>query len=122
MSGRQVEASRCTAHAHGGGRFATPIPEDPPTLCASRPSILPIALDVEYTDTFGSWWDELTEEKQERVTAAVELLEQSGPTLGRPLVDPLKGSRHPNMKELRPHGGHMRVLFAFDPRRNGDPA
>jgi hypothetical protein len=21
------------------------------------------------------------------------------------------------MKELRPHGGHMRVLFAFDPRR-----
>jgi hypothetical protein len=73
--------------------------------------------EVEYTDTFGSWWDELTAEEQERVTAAVELLEQGGPALGRPLVDTLKGSRHPNMKELRPHGGHMRVLFAFDPRR-----
>jgi hypothetical protein len=73
--------------------------------------------EVEYTDTFGSWWDELTEDEQERVTAAVELLEQGGPALGRPLVDTLKGSRHPNMKELRPHGGHMRVLFAFDPRR-----
>jgi len=51
------------------------------------------------------------------VTAAVELLEQGGPALGRPLVDTLKGSRHPNMKELRPRGGQMRVLFAFDPRR-----
>jgi hypothetical protein len=71
--------------------------------------------EVEYTDTFGSWWDELTEDEQERLTAAVELLEQGGPALGRPLVDTLKGSRHPNMKELRPHGGHMRVLFAFDP-------
>jgi len=73
--------------------------------------------EVEYTDTFGAWWDRLSPEQQERVTAAVELLEQSGPALGRPLVDTLKGSRHPNMKELRPHGGHMRVLFAFDPRR-----
>ncbi len=73
--------------------------------------------EVQYTDTFGSWWGELTEDEQERVTAAVELLEQGGPALGRPLVDTLKGSRHPNMKELRPRGGHIRVLFAFDPRR-----
>ena len=73
--------------------------------------------EVEYTDTFGSWWDELTEDEQERVTATVELLEQNGPALGRPLVDTLKGSRHPNMKELHPRGGHIRVLFAFDPRR-----
>ncbi|MEI6726501.1 MAG: type II toxin-antitoxin system RelE/ParE family toxin [Actinomycetes bacterium] len=52
---------------------------------------------------------------QERLTAAVELLEKLGPSLGRPLVDTLKGSKHPNMKELRP--GTVRVLFAFDPRR-----
>lgn len=26
-------------------------------------------------------------------------------------------SRHPNMKELRPRCGNIRVLFAFDPRR-----
>ena len=73
--------------------------------------------EVEYTDTFGAWWTDLAAEQQERLTAAVELLEQGGPALGRPLVDTLKGSRHPNMKELRPRGGHMRVLFAFDPRR-----
>jgi hypothetical protein len=69
-----------------------------------------------------AWWDQLTPDEQERVTAAVELLEQGGPALGRPLVDTLKGSRHPNMKELRPRGGQMRVLFAFDPRRMAIPA
>jgi hypothetical protein len=73
--------------------------------------------EVEYTDTFGSWWDELTADEQDRVTSAVEQLEQTGPVLGRPLVDTLTSSRHPNMKELRPRGGHIRVLFAFDPRR-----
>jgi len=72
---------------------------------------------VEYTDEFESWWDQLSADEQERVAAAVELLEQHGPSLGRPIVDTLEGSRHPNMKELRPRGGHIRVLFAFDPRR-----
>lgn len=32
-------------------------------------------------------------------------------------MDTLEGSRHSNMKELRPPGGNIRVLFAFDPRR-----
>jgi hypothetical protein len=48
------------------------------------------------------------------------LLATVGPTLGRPMVDRIKGSRHHNMKELRPssHGGsEIRLLFAFDPRR-----
>jgi hypothetical protein len=72
---------------------------------------------VEFTDTFGSWWEELSAADQERVTAAVEILEQGGPALGRPLVDTIKRSRHANMKELRPRGGHLRILFAFDPRR-----
>jgi hypothetical protein len=71
--------------------------------------------DVEYTEEFGAWWEDLEPDDQERLTAAVELLEELGPSLGRPLVDTLKGSRHPNMKELRP--GTVRVLFAFDPRR-----
>jgi hypothetical protein len=72
---------------------------------------------VEYTGAFGSWWKQLTEDEQERIAAAVELLQEVGPSLGRPIVDTLEGSRHPNMKELRPRGGHLRVLFAFDPRR-----
>src|SRR5260370_18151950 len=44
-----------------------------------------------------------------------------GPVLGRPDGVWIKGSRFPNMKELRvQHGGKpYRVLFAFDPRQTG---
>jgi len=42
-----------------------------------------------------------------------------GPQLGRPYVDTLKGSKYPNMKELRVTlpDGEWRVAFAFDPGR-----
>jgi hypothetical protein len=73
--------------------------------------------EIEYTDEFERWWHQLSEDDQERVQAAMEILEVAGPALGRPLVDTLKGSRPSNLKELRPRGGHLRVLFAFDPRR-----
>ena len=73
--------------------------------------------EVEYTDEFGEWWEDLSVEEQESVRAGVLGLEERGPALGRPLADTVAGSRHPNMKELRPPGGGIRVLFAFDPRR-----
>ena len=73
--------------------------------------------EVEYTDEFGAWWIELTEAAQDAIAAAVETLETHGPGLGRPLIDTVRGSRHPNMKELRPPARNIRVLFAFDPRR-----
>lgn len=38
--------------------------------------------------------------------------------LHRPLVDQVKGSYFKNMKELRPRGGYLRLLFAFDPNRS----
>jgi hypothetical protein len=72
---------------------------------------------VEYTDQFEDWWLTLTEQEQEAVTAAVEALEDRGPALGRPFVDAIQASRHANMKELRPRGGQIRVMFAFDPTR-----
>ena len=72
--------------------------------------------DVEFTDQFEAWWDTLTAEEQQSIDAAVRLLEQRGPGLGRPLVDSIERSRHANMKELR--AGTIRVLFAFDPRRS----
>ncbi len=72
---------------------------------------------VEYTDEFGGWFDGLGEEEQEDVVLAVEKLEERGPGLGRPFADVVKGSRHANMKELRPLATNLRVLFAFDPRR-----
>lgn len=67
------------------------------------------------TKEFDEWFEDLTDTKQESVVAIVGLLEEEGPTLGRPAVDSIKGSRHSNMKELRP--GTMRILFAFDPER-----
>ena len=40
-----------------------------------------MAWDVEYTDDFGRWWADLSEEEQESVAAYVELLEERGPHL-----------------------------------------
>ena len=47
------------------------------------------------------------------------LLARFGPTLGRPVVDTLKGSKIANLKELRfgAGGGVWRIAFAFDVQR-----
>lgn len=75
---------------------------------------------MEYTNEFGSWWEELTEGEQEDISAVVTLLEERGPTLPFPYSSAINGSRHGHMRELRvQHGGHaIRVLYAFDPRRS----
>lgn len=73
--------------------------------------------EVEYTNEFEAWWDSLLEIEQDAIVAAVGLLQNKGPALGRPLVDGIKSSKFANMKELRPMASHVRVLFAFDPRR-----
>ena len=70
---------------------------------------------MEFTDEFEVWWDSLSEDEQDRIAAGVRLLAAHGPSLGRPTVDTISGSRHVNMKELR--AGTTRTLFAFDPRR-----
>lgn len=66
------------------------------------------------------WLDGLDQGSYEQVLAAVELLRDRGPHLGRPVADTVTASRHKNMKELRPGStgrSELRVLFAFDPRR-----
>jgi hypothetical protein len=74
--------------------------------------------EVVFTDTFGNWWDTLTSDQQDAVADRVELLQQSGPSLGRPVVDTISGSAYPNMKELRASkDGALRVLLIFDPIR-----
>jgi hypothetical protein len=57
--------------------------------------------------------------EQKSVAHVVNLLHLNGVKLGRPYADTLKGSKFPNMKELRiQHEGRpYRVLYAFDPRR-----
>jgi hypothetical protein len=74
---------------------------------------------VEIGDEFEPEFDELPDEVQTELLAVARLLQQIGPQLGRPRVDTLRGSRHPNMKELRfsAAGGEWRVAFAFDTKR-----
>lgn len=66
------------------------------------------------------WLHELDEESHNLVVAALELLAEQGPALGRPLADKVVNSRHHHMKELRPGSvgrTELRILFAFDPKR-----
>lgn len=66
------------------------------------------------------WLETLDNDTEAQVVAALELLSRYGPSLGRPLVDRVKNSRHHNMKELRPGStgrSEVRILFAFDPQR-----
>jgi len=58
-----------------------------------------------------------SKEEQDAITAVVEILEDRGPGLRRPLVGSIEQSRHANMKELIAPAGNIRVMFAFDPRR-----
>ncbi len=67
--------------------------------------------EVEY------WYFTLDDDAITAVTGAIDLLEMEGPTLGRPTVDKVNGSKFHSMKELRPAGTSIRILFIFDPRR-----
>ena len=80
---------------------------------------MPASWDVEYSDSFGRWWDGLTADEHVSIAAVVGLLEQRGPLLPFPYSSAISGSRHPHMRELRiQHAGRpYRVLYAFDPRR-----
>jgi hypothetical protein len=72
--------------------------------------------EVVYTEEAADWLvNTLSQDDYERMMAAIEMLEEYGPALGRPLVDHIKSSRHQNMKELR--SGTARALFIFDPIR-----
>lgn len=70
---------------------------------------------VTQTGGFAQWYARLRDDDVVRLDAALSILAERGPSLGRPLVDTVHGSRHANMKELRV--GAIRVLFAFDRQR-----
>lgn len=75
---------------------------------------------VEFHPLCGEWADRLDQADAEALLAAIRVLRDVGPGLGRPLVDTVLASRHKNMKELRPGSTgrtEVRVLFAFDRTR-----
>jgi hypothetical protein len=79
-----------------------------------------VSWSVEFHPVCGAWADKLDQGDAEALLAAIRVLGDIGPTLGRPLADTVVGSRHSNMKELRPGSTgrtEIRVLFAFDRQR-----
>jgi hypothetical protein len=75
---------------------------------------------VEFHPKCEQWARDLPSSDAEALLAAIRVLRDRGPSLGRPLVDTVKASRHPNMKELRPGSTgrtEIRVLLAFDRAR-----
>jgi hypothetical protein len=61
-----------------------------------------VGWDVRLLEEVECWLLALDDDSYDQVAAAIDKLEHDGPTLGRPLVDRIEGSRHHNMKELRP--------------------
>lgn len=68
------------------------------------------------TAEFREWRETLSDSDKARLLRLQQLLEREGPTLGRPHADSVSGSKHSNMKELRP-SDTVRAFFVFDPDR-----
>jgi hypothetical protein len=75
---------------------------------------------VYFHPRFKAEFDEFSAAVQDELLASLVLLQEYGPSLGRPDVDTLNDSKYANMKELRfkAERGVWRVAFALDPRRN----
>jgi Phage derived protein Gp49-like (DUF891) len=74
--------------------------------------------EVYLTDEVDRWLDELADRdagSHRQTVFAIEALVEGGPSLGRPLVDRIKGSSIHNLKELRPgSSGGYPGLFRGD--------
>jgi len=73
--------------------------------------------DILPTPEFEAWFRGLDRERKDAVSSAVARIAKDGPTLGRPRVDSIQGSRVHKLKEARVDRG-TRLLFAFDSNRN----
>lgn len=72
---------------------------------------------VQKTSEFERWRSGLDPELRASVDGAVLRIARDGPTLGRPQIDVIHGSRLHKLKEARIDRG-TRMLFAFDSNRN----
>jgi hypothetical protein len=49
---------------------------------------------IEYTNEFGIWWDEISDQEQNDVVAVVNLLAEKGANLPFPYSSGIVGSKH----------------------------
>lgn len=78
-----------------------------------------MAWEIERTNEYQEWWDELSLTQQTSITRVVNLLAERGPRFGHPHSSQVISSRHGRMRELRvqSRGRPLRIFYAFDPRR-----
>ncbi len=71
--------------------------------------------ELQSTSDYLDWFKAQSEPVKKAVRAYVKLLRDTGPALGRPHVDTLKGSKYPNLKELRVQVQRRpyRIVFIF---------
>lgn len=74
---------------------------------------------VEFDAEFRTEFTTFDVDVRKAIAAYATALASEGPQLGRPMADTLKGSKHANMKELRPTVNKVewRVAYAFDTAR-----
>ncbi|MCY3947912.1 MAG: type II toxin-antitoxin system RelE/ParE family toxin [Acidimicrobiaceae bacterium] len=68
------------------------------------------------TAEYRTWARSLSDGNRARLQRAEHRIIETGPRLGRPIADSVRGSRHSNMKELRPTPT-LRAFYALDPRQ-----
>ena len=78
-----------------------------------------MAYEVEVSDEFKTWYEDLSEPEQNSVERVVLMRMEAGPALGYPQSTGIKDSKFSHMRELRiQHEGRpYRVLYAFDSLR-----
>jgi hypothetical protein len=78
-----------------------------------------MAYEVEVSDDFKAWYENLSEPEQNSIERVLLMLMEAGPALGYPQSTGVKGSTFNHMRELRiQHGGRpYRVLYAFHTTR-----
>jgi hypothetical protein len=74
---------------------------------------------IDRTEEIAEMIKKLDEDAKEAILKCLLILQEIGPSLGRPYVDTINESKHKNMKELRIQNRQrlFRILFAFDPDR-----
>ncbi len=81
-----------------------------------------MAWETDESEEFDAWFDTLSLDDQQHVTAALEYLRREGPMAKMPLSRPIRQPNRCAMKELRPASEgrtEFRILYAFDYRRTG---
>ncbi len=78
-----------------------------------------LLFEVIISNEFEEWFKNIDSQAKKDIFASIETLRNFGPTLGRPYVDTLKGSKISNLKELRVRslGRPFRIIFLFDPKK-----